>query len=168
MGVRTPSGAPALVATLPPRRLPKSVHFSMATSVHFSVAIASRRGCRPRSRSRTAPRGVPFVGPQTAQACSWPSPRCPRCARRGSLTGRSPVRPCRKGARSGYRGRSILRALPVSRVTRDSRRWPMRARFPIQSPGVSPASVAARPLSTTWIFGVLTSRVPTFRQGVAQ
>ena len=39
MGVRTPSGAPALVATLPPRRLPKSVHFSMATSVHFSVAI---------------------------------------------------------------------------------------------------------------------------------
>ena len=39
MGVRTPSGAPALVATLPPRRLPKSVHFSMATSVHLSVAI---------------------------------------------------------------------------------------------------------------------------------
>ena len=39
MGVRTPSGAPALVATLPPRRLPKSVHFSMATSVHCSVAI---------------------------------------------------------------------------------------------------------------------------------
>ena len=39
MGVRTPSGAPAPVAPLPPWRLPKSVHFSMATSVHFSVAI---------------------------------------------------------------------------------------------------------------------------------
>ena len=39
MGVRTPSGAPAPVAPLPPRRLPKSVHFSMARSVHFSVAI---------------------------------------------------------------------------------------------------------------------------------
>ena len=44
MGVRTPSGAPALVATLPPRRLPKSVHFSMATSVHFSVAIDNMEG----------------------------------------------------------------------------------------------------------------------------
>ena len=39
MGVRTPSGAPAPVATLPPRRLPKSVLFSMARSVHFLVAI---------------------------------------------------------------------------------------------------------------------------------
>ena len=42
MGVRTPSGAPAPVAPLPPWRLPKSVHFSMATSVHFSVAIDTR------------------------------------------------------------------------------------------------------------------------------
>ena len=38
-GVRTPSGAPAPVAPLPSRELPRSVHFSMARSVHFSVAI---------------------------------------------------------------------------------------------------------------------------------
>ena len=39
MGVRTHSGAPAPVAPLPARELPRSVHFSMARSVHFSVAI---------------------------------------------------------------------------------------------------------------------------------
>ena len=51
MGVRTHPGAPAPVAALPPRQLPKSVHFSMARSVHFSVAIDSMpitdsRACR--------------------------------------------------------------------------------------------------------------------------
>ena len=39
----------------------------------------------------------------------------------------------------------------------------MRARFVIQSPGLSPARVAASPLSTRCIFGVLTSRFPMFR-----
>ena len=43
MGVRTPSGAPAPVAPLPPRGLPRSVHFSMARSVHFSMAIDTAR-----------------------------------------------------------------------------------------------------------------------------
>ena len=38
-GVRTPSGAPAQEAERPERGLPKSVHFSMATSVHFSMTI---------------------------------------------------------------------------------------------------------------------------------
>ena len=41
-GVPVPSGAPAPVAPLPPRRLSQSVHFSMATSVHFSMAIDRR------------------------------------------------------------------------------------------------------------------------------
>ena len=41
-GVPVPSGAPAPLAPLPPRRLPQSVHFSMTRSVHFSVAIDMR------------------------------------------------------------------------------------------------------------------------------
>ena len=39
----------------------------------------------------------------------------------------------------------------------------MRSRFAIQSPGPNPASVAASPLSSTCIFGVLTRRFPTLR-----
>ena len=37
---------------LPPRRLPKSVHFSMATSVHFSVAIDNLSHHAPTARPR--------------------------------------------------------------------------------------------------------------------
>ena len=45
MGVRTPSGAPAPVAPLPSRELPRSVHFSMAEVCTFrwpltAVAVA--------------------------------------------------------------------------------------------------------------------------------
>ena len=67
MGVRTPSGAPALVATLPPRRLPKSVHFSMAQVCTFrwpltpGTAVPSGAAIRPPRRSCTYCLSSPFV-----------------------------------------------------------------------------------------------------------
>ena len=46
--------------------------------------------------------------------------------------------------------------------TNDSRRWPKRSRLCVQSSAERSASVAARPLSTRWTFGALTSRRASF------
>ena len=88
MGVRTPSGAPAPVAPLPPREFPKSVHYSMVRSVQFSVAMDScRRRCavtrskrktdaftEPRSpEQRDAPRSwARLSNPQSRSGCFLP------------------------------------------------------------------------------------------------
>ena len=97
MGVRTPSGAPAPVAPLPSRELPRSVHFSMARSVHFSVAIhTDRAGCV--AVHRPAPPGHRATG-------SCPRPALPSSTAGASFRHRSPggALPA-SGVRARHRG----------------------------------------------------------------
>ena len=54
-GVPVPSGAPAPLAPLPPRRLPQNVHSSMTRSVHFSVAIDTSGNARKHGRYMAHP-----------------------------------------------------------------------------------------------------------------
>ena len=72
---RAPWAAPAPVAPLPPRRLPQSVHLSMARSVHFSMAIDKRTGtgrrasAQPQTASSRSPRNEGEHGVGKSRKC---------------------------------------------------------------------------------------------------